>query len=427
MHGARVVTETLFREQAVDAQGQRWLGEVRLATPVSHSVWTLTALLFGGAVLAWLFLGTYTRREHVSGSLVPQSGLISVVSVQAGIVTRVLVIKGDRVQAGQRLAIISGEHASAIMGDAMAAVSTQLRAQNAQVQSDLESTRKLARQQIDALHTKISTLALQHHQLAEQMAIAQEQVQSASALLQRIKPLERKGYVSAFRIEEQKNAVLSTRSQYKTLAREQTQITQQLDDARDQLREQPLNTLTALSHLKRERAQLEQSLAQNEAQRSTVLRAPAAGTISSVLVQPGQAIKQGQNALALVPHGTSLQARLLVPSSSIGFILPRQSVDLRYRAFPYQKFGLEHGHVIEISRNALTPQEVADLIGKPSEQPLYLVKVALNNQHIRAYGADIDLKPGMALDADIKLDHRRLIEWIFEPLFGIGKRFGAHV
>jgi membrane fusion protein len=33
----------------------------------------------------------------------------------------------------------------------------------------------------------------------------------------------------------------------------------------------------------------------------------------------------------------------------------------------------------------------------------------------------------MALDADILMERRRLIEWVFEPLYGIGHRLSEEV
>jgi membrane fusion protein len=36
---------------------------------------------------------------------------------------------------------------------------------------------------------------------------------------------------------------------------------------------------------------------------------------------------------------------------------------------------------------------------------------------VRAYGQPVQLQPGMQLDADILLERRRLIEWVFDPVF----------
>jgi hypothetical protein len=53
----------LFRMEAVEAQRSQWLGAIRLATPISHRMWALAALGIGACIVAWLFLGHYTRRE----------------------------------------------------------------------------------------------------------------------------------------------------------------------------------------------------------------------------------------------------------------------------------------------------------------------------------------------------------------------------
>ncbi len=34
-----------------------------------------------------------------------------------------------------------------------------------------------------------------------------------------------------------------------------------------------------------------------------------------------------------------------------------------------------------------------------------------------AYGEAVSLQPGMQLEADVLVETRRLIEWVFDPLF----------
>ncbi|MFZ0870192.1 MAG: hypothetical protein WAM90_05630 [Rhodanobacter sp.] len=60
---------------------------------------------------------------------------------------------------------------------------------------------------------------------------------------------------------------------------------------------------------------------------------------------------------------------------------------------------------------------------EPPKEALYRVDVILASQTINTYGRKEALKPSMALDADLLLDDRRVIEWIFEPLYGMGHRF----
>lgn len=425
-HRGWLVQQGLFRQQAIDAKSPGVLGTVRLATPVSHQIWALFAVSTAIALLGWLFAGHYTRRQHVSGSLVPQAGLLNVTSRSAGIVTSIEVAEGSVVHAGDALLTFSTERSSATMGDTSAVISAQLRQQQARLQTDLSDAQHLADEQANDMRMQQRMLQNRNRQINDQLAIEQQQVANLSALLHRLEALGTKGYVSPMDIQQQRTQELNAESQAKSLARQLSESEQQLNSVGNQLAQLPLATAAKLNDLRRQMAQIEQVLAQNEADRATVLRAPADGMVSAILIKPGQTVTAGQSLLAVMPQNSSLQAQLLVPSSAIGFVRVGTSVALHYQAFPYQKFGVQHGTVTGISRSALTPSEVNALLGQePPSEPLYRVQVRLSAQSIDTYDKSQPLKPGMLLDADLLLDRRRMIEWIFEPLYGMARRAGG--
>ena len=215
---------------------------------------------------------------------------------------------------------------------------------------------------------------------------------------------------------------MEAEGQYRTLVRQQLDTRQQITATEGQLTQLPLDDASKRNETERQLATVAQSVAQNELQRAVVLRAPDDGTVSAVLLKRGQMASAGQSLLSILPAGADLQAQLLVPSRAVGFIEPGNAVVLRYQAFPYQKFGQQYGRIVDISRNALSASEVAALVGQQPKEPLYRVMVALNSQQVLAYGKPEPIKAGMALDADILMERRRLIEWVFEPLYGIGHR-----
>jgi len=150
--------------------------------------------------------------------------------------------------------------------------------------------------------------------------------------------------------------------------------------------------------------------------------APAAGTVAALLVEPGQAVGGGASLLTLLPDGSPLEAHLYAPSRAVGFIRAGQEVRLRFPAFPYQKFGSHRARVLSVSRSALVPAESGFVPPDGAREPLYRVKVALERQTVSAYGRDEPLQAGMLVDADVLLDRRRLIEWVFEPLLSLAGR-----
>lgn len=411
----------LFRPEVIKARRGEWLGSIIVAAPLSR--WLLVALAsaLGICLLSFLALGHYTRRETVTGQLVPSTGLLNVVAPISGTLRELRVHDGQAIKAGAVLAIIASDQDSAALGDTHALVGQQLDAQRTRLQADLVDQRQLAQQQRGALQQKASLLQAQLIQIDGQQRIVTEQVTSNQRLLDRIEPLRAKGYVSEVQVQQQRSAVLDAKNQLKTLTRQGLDTRQQIDAARQQLAQLPLDTAAKRNDTERQLSGIAQSIAQNELQRATVLRAPRDGVISAVLPKPGQMVSAGQSLLSILPAGSTLQAQLLVPSRAIGFIDPGSKVVLRYEAFPYQKFGQQYGHVTDVSRSALSMPEIAALLGQQIQQPqpLYRVQVKLDRQFVLAYGHDEPVRPGMALQADILMDRRSLLEWVFEPLYGM--------
>ncbi|UKE74828.1 HlyD family efflux transporter periplasmic adaptor subunit [Xanthomonas graminis] len=419
---------SLFRSEVLDAPSQAWLGTVRLATPVSTQAWTVAALLIGASILAWLFAGHYTQRVHVTGLLVPRAGLISLTANTVGVVDHVAAAEGDRVVAGQILVSLSGEHTSKALGNTAAGVSTQLQRQAVSLRQDIGDALTLRDRQAEDNRTQQTLLKDQLAQIDAQIAIEKKQMALVQDLVNKWSGLVAGGYIPALQVEQEQSALLADESQLRSLQQQRAGTRQQLSALDDQLTQLPLAVSAKLNELRRQLAQVEQALAQNEASRASELRAPASGIVSSLLVKPGASVSLGQPLLAIVPEGSRLQAQLLVPSQAVGFVHPGVDVTLHYQAFPYQKFGLQHGVVRSVSRSALMPGEVTLLLGggtPPSTDSLYLARVDLANQNVQAYGQQQPLRPGMALEADMLLDRRRIVEWIFEPLYGIGHRWSS--
>ena len=120
----------------------------------------------------------------------------------------------------------------------------------------------------------------------------------------------------------------------------------------------------------------------------------------------------------MLPHDNDIQAKVLVPVRSAGFIGVGQALHIRYDAFPYQKFGVQQGLVKSVSFTVLTP---SDLNNTPISvnEPTYLVTASLANQEIFAYGKTVVLRAGMTFSADVELSSRTLMEWLLEPLYSV--------
>jgi membrane fusion protein len=93
---------------------------------------------------------------------------------------------------------------------------------------------------------------------------------------------------------------------------------------------------------------------------------------------------------------------------------------MRYEAFPYQRFGLYRGEIVQFSKSVLLPNEVNMPV--PVSEPVYQVHVKLDSQAVNAYGSEVMLQSGMLLSADIVLEQRSLLNWLFEPILSLRGR-----
>ncbi len=140
--------------------------------------------------------------------------------------------------------------------------------------------------------------------------------------------------------------------------------------------------------------------------------------ISGLQVKAGYTIDSSRPLLTLLPKNADIQARIAVPVRSAGFLRKGQALHIRYDAFPYQKFGVQSGEIVNISPSLVLPGELTDIPISISE-PAYLVTATLNTKEILAYGNNISLKAGMTFSADVDLSQRTLMEWLMEPLYSI--------
>lgn len=161
-----------------------------------------------------------------------------------------------------------------------------------------------------------------------------------------------------------------------------------------------------------------------QSKQSITIKAHTSGIVSTVNVDVGQFVDVSKPLMTILPENTSLIAQLYVPSQAIGFVKKGDRVLLRYKAYPYQKFGHSTAKVLSVAKTAWASQDLKTIGTISREQqlnnePVYLVRVLPDKQTIRAYGQDMPLQVGMTLEGDILHETRKLYEWALEPLFSI--------
>ena len=404
----------LFRKQAIEYQGNRLYGDVTLTTPLS--TWIVSGIIgtiIAGFVVA-LLLGSYERKETVSGWLRPDKGLIRIVSPQLGIIEMVHVDQGEAVEDGAPLITLNLDTAFTGGGGVVEIALGELEAQIAERKNLIPLTAQRFEQDAKTLHGQLESARTELVRLQEQLHILNERITAANGLLERYSLSAEENAASFLEVERQRERVLE-------LEQSATQVFQQIDIKRgdiatyqNRLDGLPVQHETVLAELRETVSNLRAQKAQLSRQGSMVMTAPVSGRVAALPVTGGQSVRPQELTIALLPDGGLLEAELFVPTRAAGFIREGQNVRIQFDAFPFQKFGVMEGSVSSVSRTIFEPTELPVTLGLA--EPVYRVLVNLEEQQIDAYGESFPLQAGMTLNADIVQESRKLWEVLLEPL-----------
>ena len=410
----------LFRREAISHATRRLAGEVVLATPLSvKTLGLLLAFILFGAT-AFAALASYARKVTVIGILVPDQGMIRATSQAPGTLQTVLVKEGDTVERGQRIAVIdlAIEITGGNTGDVVArgleseAAAGKARAQAALARLTVEleqSTIRLDKSRIELV------------QVQKQRELQERRLRIAQDELARGEQIAAKGFLARREVETRRSASLLAEQELAAQRRQVAAIEKDIADIQARLASIPLEMEQARAEARTAAASIQARTVDAEQRRTQFVVAPVAGRVAALPVSMGQTIVSGATIAIVIPQGSRLEAELLAPSRSIGFMRSGQEVQLSLQAFPYQRFGTVPGVIRTVSTTVLAPNEVI-IQGLNIQEPVYRIRVTMSREMMMAYGDRIPMQPGMLVSADIVFDRRSLLEWLFDPIYAVRRR-----
>lgn len=406
----------LFRQEVTAARRHQWLGEVVVVSPPSLRLSAFMALGVVFVLIVFIYFFSYTRKQQVSGVLMPDKGIIRIYSPQAGSVKNVFVKEGEKVTLGQPLFVLSSDRSLQGKDATQETISEQIRTRLKLYNNTLKEVES-------GWLTDKSATQHQIQQLTEQVKLQEQesnnQLQLSQLLNKRVmqyQELWKKEYVSLEQFQRIKEESLRQDGALETSRSTLINSRRELIQRNNELLQLESNYLKQRNDIASKIATTEQELTESESKREIIIRATKPGTVTALTATAGQYFDGHAPLLSIIPEGSQLQAYLYAPSYAVGFIRPHSDVWLRYPAWPWQKFGQYHGVVVSISRVALTQNEMDLFDNKGADTPLYRIVVQPDSHYVNVYGQKVELQAGMQLEADVVRESRRLYEWIFEPL-----------
>lgn len=342
----------------------------------------LTALAGAAAWQQW------HARQGLPEGLIQANGRleaehIGVASKTPGRIAKLLVREGDKVEAGQPLALLEDVQLKA-KADQVAQTEAALQAQLAGAQATLDVTQREVPLGIAAAQAQV---ARADATLAKAKAAEVQARKDAD----RLRELFQRGSVERHKTELADLALTAASADVQAAATGRTQAEQALAQARlgnDKVKAKQIE-IGALA------AQVQQAQAAGREIGSVVsdltLKAPAAGTVMSKIHDVGDVVAAGAPLLDLV-NLDQLYLKVYVPENSIGKLKLGQQAMVYTDAFPDSGFAATLRHIG--SRAEFTPKEVQT----PDERVklVYAVKLYLDSNPQQ------QLTPGIPADAVVR-------------------------
>lgn len=118
---------------------------------------------------------------------------------------------------------------------------------------------------------------------------------------------------------------------------------------------------------------------------------------------------------------------LWVPNNSIPYISVGDAINIRYDAFPFEKFGQFHGDIESIAYVPASSQEMMTYNSSPAYQTTepkeayYKIMVSLDTNTFKYQNKKLKLSNGMRAKSTLFLEKRPLYQWMFSPFYDIKK------
>ena len=307
-------------------------------------VWTLA----GGTLFAtaWAFLAPLPQTVAVQGKLQPASGTQSIDAPVPGVIEKVAVVEGQRVERGDLLLrfddrdaqaklisahryrnrlqnqitinrVVLGEEPIASLSDNQRALlGSQTQDSSGNQAAELAAIRR-SRVRVDGLRESLKT--------ATMVASRYEALQrdGASSELQVVSALARSGIRTDLEAEEEELIRLQSRREADQASRE------------SRLRKEIEANLNQIAILDREIRQAEALLSRIH------LEAPISGVVFDLNISRGDVVptRSGNKPLLQIIPDDELQAKVFIPNEAIGFIRNGQRADISLTSFNASDYG----------------------------------------------------------------------------------------
>lgn len=399
------------------------------------TIWIVAGSVF--AMLLWAAFATVPEVAHGEGRIEPKGFERAVQHAGGGVIKRIAVRSGERVEKGQLLAILDDPSLDAEI--------TRVRARELTLSLEAERLRAFA----EGRAADFSPFAASSKADVDEAASTLDAMRSA---------LADRRQVAERQLEQKEQELTINRTRLESELKAYAQI-DELSVRREQLYEKGLLAFSAIAEIRRELAvktgeievlrerimQAQNAITEFRARLSTIgsnerskalqelqtvqgdieavratrrklvtqtrqlrLTAPVSGVVLSVEgVTEGVVLQAGADLMRIVPDEAPLIARIRIEPRDIGRLQLGQDVHIKVSAYDFVRYGSVPGRLTYISAGSFT-----DIDGRA----YFSAEVELDRVYLGAHAGDSPILSGMTVTADIINGERTILEYLLKPI-----------
>ncbi|EGG3147459.1 HlyD family secretion protein [Salmonella enterica] len=399
-----------------------WRGRALLLPGIPPLLVISVCIIFLTVFITFVIMGSYTRRVNVSGEITTWPRPVNIYSSVQGFIVKQFVTEGQEIRKGEPVYHIdvSRSTSSGVVSDNQRKDIENQIVRIANIISRLEDSKKATLQTLEKQK-------MQYQEAFERSTAivrrAEEGIIIMKNNMNNYRTYQKKGLINKDQLTNQTALYYQQQNNLLSLSGQNEQNALQITSLESQIKIQAADFDNRIYQMELQRYELQKELINTDVNGEVIIRALSDGKIDSLSVTVGQMVSAGDSLLQIIPD--KIKDHYLVvwaPNDAVPYINPGDRVNIRYEAFPAEKFGQFAATVLLVSKTPASSQEMLTYQGAPKNNqntsvPYYKIVVRPDLQEIRYDGKFLPIENGMKAQGTLFLEKRKIYQWMLSPFY----------
>ncbi|AWT17477.1 HlyD family secretion protein [Klebsiella grimontii] len=423
---------SIFRREAIEYKRYYWKGKVLLLHGVS--AWIISALSssFLLVIILSAIFFNYTQRIDVRGEVITLPNSINVFAPQQGFIVKQFVAPGDIVKKGDPLYELDISRYIST-GSVSNVMINMINDKILNAEEIIKKTEKNREETLDALNKQVQQYTSSLNETSRMLVNTNNGLQKMKSNLTSYDEYLKKGLITKDQYNYQHSLYFQQQSAYQSLTSQKMQLESQLTQLKSDIVTKAADFDNQISGQKNQINDYKNQLVESSASGNLVVSSTSDGKIESISVTTGQMVDKGSSLAQIKPAGNVKYYLVLwLPNNSLPYVKVGDIINIRYDAFPSDKFGQFPGVIETISSIPASRQEMSEYTNvndgtQQQELALYKTLVAIKDESFSYKGKTLRLSNGLKAHAIVFLEERPLYMWMFSPFYKISQSLNGPI